>query len=176
MHTALIALVSGISLAVFCAPATAQQLPKSGTFTIHSGFKAVGETVQPAEGRVYGAGFFWGVAFNDKGAGPLYNRPAVCSDTLEMVGSALTAKGQCTWSDPDGDKIFNDYTGSIAPSSLFEGMNQLTGGRASTLGFKARPRCTAKCSGPTYCMHARRSSNINSHSPRWKRAPHGRTM
>ena len=128
MRTALIALVSGISLAVFCAPAIAQQLPKSGKFTIHSGFKAVGETVQPAEGRVYGAGFFWGVAFNDKGAGPLHNGPAVCSYTLEMIGSALTAKGQCTWSDPDGDKIFNDYTGAIAPSGLFEGVNQFTGG------------------------------------------------
>ena len=78
---------------------------------------------------MYGAGFFWGVAFNDKGAGPLQNEPTVCSYTLEMIGSALTAKGECTWSDPDGDKIFNDYTGAIAPSGLFEGVNQFTGGR-----------------------------------------------
>ena len=138
MRTAFVSLVFGLSLAVFCTPTTAQQLPKSGTFTIHSGFKAVGETVQPAEGRVYGAGVFWGVAFNDKGTGPLHNGPAVCSYTLEIIGSGLTAKGQCTWSDLDGDKIFNDYTGSVEPTGLFEGLNQFTGGTGKYAGIQGK--------------------------------------
>ena len=138
MRGMLVAAVSGVSLAVLCMAGNAQQLPKSGRFTIHSGWKAVGETTQPADGRVYGAGIFWGVTFNDKGTGPLHNGTAVCPYTLEIIAGALTAKGQCTWSDPDGDKIFNDWTGAVEPSGIFEGLNQFTGGTGKYSGIQGR--------------------------------------
>ena len=138
MRTSVVALVSSLALVAFCITAAAQQLPKSGTFTLHSGWKAVGDTTPPAEGRVYGAGMFWGVTFNDKGAGPLHNGTAVCPYTLEMIGNAMTAKGQCTWSDADGDKIFNDYTGSVGTSGLFEGVNQFTGGTGKYAGIQGK--------------------------------------
>jgi len=138
MRGILFSAVSGLSLATFCVTASAQPLPKSGSFTIHSGWKAVGETTQPAEGRVYGAGMFWGVTFNDKGTGPLHNGNAVCPYTLEIIKGGLTAKGQCTWSDSDGDKIFNDYTGAVDASGVFDGLNQFTGGTGKFAGIQGK--------------------------------------
>ena len=61
MCRVLVALVLGISFASYCTAANAQQLPKSGTFTVQSGWKAIGETTQVAEGRTYGSGNLWGI-------------------------------------------------------------------------------------------------------------------
>ncbi|UCD68941.1 MAG: hypothetical protein JSW48_02240 [Betaproteobacteria bacterium] len=131
-RTAFFALI----LAIVTAPVHAQQLPKSGTFTVHSGWKQIGETTETADGRLYGAGMFWGITFNDKGSGPLHNGAAVCPYTLEIISGALTAQGQCTWSDADGDKIFVDYTGAVDAEGVFVGMNQLTGGTGKYTGIQ----------------------------------------
>src|SRR5262245_51897989 len=109
MCRALVALVWGISFALYCTAANAQQLPKSGTFTTQSGWKAIGETTPVVEGRSYGSGSFWGVAFNDQGSGPLHWGAAVCPYTLELINGAMRAQGQCSWGDADGDKIFTDW-------------------------------------------------------------------
>ncbi len=69
MNKALAVLVSGLSVAMFCSAANAQQLPKSGTITINSGWKANGEILQVGEGRVFGWGGFYGVTFNSAAAG-----------------------------------------------------------------------------------------------------------
>jgi hypothetical protein len=53
------------------------------------------------------------VTFNDAGSGPLHKGAAVCSYTLELINGAGPAQGQCAWSDSDGDKIFNSYTGKF---------------------------------------------------------------
>jgi hypothetical protein len=138
MRRAVVALMCGISLVVYYTALSAQQLPKSGTFTVQSGWKAIGETTQVAEGRTYGFGSFWGVVFNDKGSGPLHWGPVVCPYTLEMLGSALKAQGQCAWSDADGDKIFTDWTGSMPPNSQFEGLNTITGGTGKYTGVQGK--------------------------------------
>ena len=78
-------LAASVLLATISTCPLAQQLPKSGTISIHSGWKAVGETVQPAEGRIYGTGIFWGVTFNDKGDGPLHKGYAMCPYNLEII-------------------------------------------------------------------------------------------
>jgi hypothetical protein len=138
MRRTLIAVMSGVSFAAYCTAPSAQQLPKSGTFTVQSGWKANGETTQVAEGRIYGFGSFWGVVFNDKGAGPLHWGPVVCPYTLEVINGALSAQGQCSWSDADGDKIFTDWTGSMPPNAQFDGLNKITGGTGKFTGIQGK--------------------------------------
>ena len=138
MRQTLIALISGVSFAMYCTAPGAQQLPKSGTFTVQSGWKAIGETTQAAEGRIYGFGSFWGVVFNDKGSGPLHWGPVVCPYTLEVVSGTLSAQGQCSWSDGDGDRIFTDWTGSMPPNAQFDGLNRITGGTGKFAGIQGK--------------------------------------
>ena len=137
MTRMLVSVMSGVCFAAYCSAACAQELPQSGTFAVHSGWKAIGETAQAEEGRTYGFGSFWGVVFNDKGAGPLHTGPAVCSYTLEIM-KGLTAQGQCAWGDVNGDKIFTDYTGSMPPNSQFEGRMKITGGTGKYAGRQGK--------------------------------------
>jgi len=138
MFRAFAACLSGILFVVSYSALSAEQLPKSGSFTVHSGWKSIGETTQIADGRTYGSGTFWGVTFNDKGSGPLHIGPVICPYTLEIVNGTLTAGGQCSWSDPDGDKFFTTWSGSLPPNGQFDGMNQITGGTGKYAGIQGR--------------------------------------
>ena len=51
MNRTLAISVTGLSLAAFCIAADAEQLPKSGTFSINSGWKSNGEILQVAKGN-----------------------------------------------------------------------------------------------------------------------------
>lgn len=51
----------------------AQQLPKTGSFSFHTGWKDTGTTIEVADKR---EGMVTGVAFNDRGTGPLHLGPA----------------------------------------------------------------------------------------------------
>ena len=51
-----LAAVSSLSVAIFCSPVVAEQLPKSGSISVHSGYWAVGEAVNVAEKTVQGHG------------------------------------------------------------------------------------------------------------------------
>jgi hypothetical protein len=133
-----VVVISGISLLAPCAPIRAEQMPKSGTFTVHTGWKSIGETAPAAANRTYGSGNFWGVIFNDKGSGPLHLGPALCPYTFEIVDGTMSARGQCSWGDADGDKIFTDWTGTLPPSNQFSGMNQITGGTGKFTGIQGR--------------------------------------
>lgn len=123
----------------------AQQLPKSGTFMLNSGWKAVGETAQVAEGRVLGWGAFYGVTFNQRGSGPFHMGTAVCNYTLDLTGGVGPGRGTCAWTDADGDKIYTDYSGSLTADGVFNGMNQYTGGSGKFTGVagKAPFQCKA---------------------------------
>ena len=81
MQKGIAILVSGLSAAFLCGATYAQQLPKSGTISINSGWKANGEVMQVGEGRVFGWGSFFGVTFNQRGSGPLHMGAAICSYT-----------------------------------------------------------------------------------------------
>lgn len=138
MHRAFITLMTGVSSAAFLTTLSAQELPKSGTFTVHTGWKTTGETVQADESRIYGHGNFWGVIFNDKGSGPLHGGPVICPYTLEILNGVLSAQGKCSWSDVDGDKIFTDWSGSMPPNTQFDGLNQITGGTGKYAGIQGK--------------------------------------
>ena len=122
----------------FGSPAIAADLPQSGSFKLHSGWKGVGEVVQVENNHVFGAGHFYGVTFNDAGSGPLHNGAAVCTYTLELINGAGPAQGLCAWSDSDGDKIFNSYTGKLAASGALSGVNQITGGTGKFKGIQGK--------------------------------------
>lgn len=145
MNKTIAVLVSGVSVAMFCGVTNAQQLPKSGTISMTSGWKANGETAQVADGRVLGWGAFYGVTFNTRGSGPLHMGTALCNYTLDLTGGAGPGRGTCAWTDADGDKIFTDYAGTLATNGVFEGMNQYTGGTGKFTGItgKAPFQCKA---------------------------------
>jgi len=149
MSRASAVVMSGVLFAALCGVGSAEQLPKSGQFAIHSAWKSIGETTPAADGRVYGFGSFWGVTYNDKGAGPLHSGPVVCPYTLEMVKDSGSARGQCSWSDRDGDRIFTDWTGAIAPGGQLEGLNHITGGTGKYAGIQGKaPSLGEHAGGP----------------------------
>ena len=119
-------------------PATAADLPQSGSFTLHSGWKGVGEVVQVDKDHVFGAGDFYGVTFNDTGSGPLHKGAVVCSYTSELMKGAGPVQAQCAWSDSDGDKFFTNAPGKFEASGALSGVNQITGGTGKFAGIQGK--------------------------------------
>jgi len=145
MHKALAVLVSGLWLAVFCGATNAEQLPKSGTITVNSGWKSNGEILQVGEGRMFGWGGFYGVTFNTRGSGPMHMGIAICSYTLDLTGGAGPGSGSCAWTDGENDKIYTQYSGTLAATGVFDGLNQITGntGKFNGITGKAPFQCKA---------------------------------
>jgi hypothetical protein len=142
MHQHRLALLStaiGLTAALaFGCPAIAADLPQSGSFKLHSGWKGVGEVVQIEKDHVFGAGHFYGVTFNDAGSGPLHNGAVFCPYALELMNGAGPLQGLCAWSDSDGDKIFTYATGKIAASGAASGEHQITGGTGKFKGIQGK--------------------------------------
>ena len=137
----------GWTLAVlFATTLSAQQLPKSGTISFHTGWKDVGEAREVADKRMQGHGSVVGVTFNDKGAGPLHLGPASCFYTFFGIEGNSKQKGFCTFSDADGDRIFTDFTGTGAPDGQGNGINEIAGGTGKYAGIQGR--------GPWKCGYA----------------------
>jgi hypothetical protein len=113
-------------------------LPKSGSFSIHSGWKSIGEVSRISDNHTYGFGSFWGVSYNDAGSGALHTGPVVCPYTLEVISGAGTGQGSCAWGDAEGDKIFTSWSGSLTPAGEFSGMNQITGGTGKFKGIQGK--------------------------------------
>lgn len=146
MYKAIAALVVGGSLAVFCAASGAQQLPKSGSISFHTGWKFVGEAITVADKHVQGHGSVIGVTFNDKGSGPLHQGPANCFDTFFLIEGRGRDKGFCAFGDPDGDRIFTEFTGTLMPEGGGQGTNEIAGGTGKYAGIQG--------SGPWKCKPA----------------------
>jgi hypothetical protein len=131
-----LALVIGLTMPILAQQTTA--LPSSGTFKLHSAWKGVGETTKVGDNHLFGAGMFWGLAYNDTGSGPLHMGAIVCPYTLDTISGAGTAQGICAWSDIDNDKIFTSYSGKISASGAFDGMNKITGGTGKFNGIQGQ--------------------------------------
>ncbi|MBF86803.1 MAG: hypothetical protein CMJ14_02255 [Pelagibacterales bacterium] len=113
-------------------------LANSGSFNFHTGFFFNGDVLQISENQVMGAGKFSGVTFNDKGSGYLHNGEAHCLATFNVNNGVGEAKGWCSWSDNDGDRLFTSFNGS-----LYEGENIIIGGTGKYSGMTG--------SGPWAC-------------------------
>ena len=152
MFKALIVFVCAICFAAFCAAISAQQLPKSGSISIHTGWKDVGEAIEVAEKRMQGHGSVMGINFNDKGSGPLHLGPATCFYAFFAVDGNGKTKGYCAFSDADGDKIFTDFTGSTTPDGQGNGINEIAGGTGKYSGIQGN--------GPWKCKYASANGHL----------------
>lgn len=146
MSKSLVVLIAGLSVAALSSSAAAQQLPKSGSISFHTGWKDTPDVNEVADKRYQGQGRDVGTTFNDKGAGPLHLGPANCSYTFVVVEGSGTGKGYCAFGDPDGDRIFTDFTGNISPNGA-EGTNMISGGTGKYAGITGSGPWKCKGSG-----------------------------
>ena len=126
-------LLIGLFLTALAGTLSAQNLPKSGSISWHTGWKNSGETLAVAEGHVQGHGSAVGTSFNDKGRGPLHVGPAECVYTFYAIGDTDESKGYCAFGDPDGDRIFTEWTGKGS-----SGTNVIVGGTGKYAGISGR--------------------------------------
>ena len=145
MRIALAAVTVGVALSVVGSSAYSQQLPKSGSISFHTGFKYAADVTSPADKYVLGRGNSTGVTFNDKGSGPLHLGPANCFEGFLLIDGHGKDMGFCAFGDPDGDRIFTEYTGTLAPDGA-SGTNVVTGGTGKYAGIRG--------SGPWKCKGA----------------------
>jgi hypothetical protein len=146
MRNALAVAVSSLCVA-FSSSVAAQQLPKSGSISAHSGYWVVGESVSMAEKVAQGHGSNRGITFNDKGSGPLHLGPTDCFYTFSTIGDHTKAQGYCTFGDPDGDRIFTDFKGTFQPSGYVEGTHEVDGGTGKYAGIQGTMMFKCKYSG-----------------------------
>src|SRR5262249_47045684 len=139
------AAIGFVTALTFGFPAISADLPQSGSFKLHSGWKGVGEVVQVGNNHIFGAGNFYGVAFNHAGSGPLHKGAVVCSYALELMNGVGPFGGPCAWSDGDGDKFFTSYTGKFETSGAASGDHKITGGTGKFAGIQGKGsfQCTA---------------------------------
>lgn len=148
MRNAFVAAISGIAVGTLCGPVSAEQLPKSGSISVHSGYYVVGESVNVAEKVAQGHGTNRGITFNDKGSGPLHLGPTDCFYTFSTIADHTKVQGYCTFGDPDGDRIFTDFKGAFQPSGYVEGTHEVDGGTGKYAGIQGTMMFKCKYSGP----------------------------
>jgi hypothetical protein len=118
----------------FMATSMAEGLPKSGTISIHTGWKQVAEVIEVGDKIMQGHGNVVGVSFNDKGSGPLHGGPAICFFSFFARDGGGVSKGYCTFGDVDGDKIFTDWEGRD-DGTVNQGINRIAGGTGKYKGI-----------------------------------------
>jgi len=124
---------AGFVLAVLASNVGAQNLPKSGTISWHTGWRDVSTTLNVAEGHFQGNGSVVGTSFNDSGSGPLHLGEAACVYTYDAQGDKVVNKGYCAFGDADGDRIFTDWTGVGD-----HGINNIVGGTGKYAGITGK--------------------------------------
>jgi len=147
MRKPLVVIVAALSSLTFCAAVAAQQLPKSGSISVHSGYWAIGEAVTVAEKHIQGHGNNRGITFNDKGSGPLHLGPTDCFYTFYTAVDRTKVKGYCTFGDNDGDRIFTDFSGGLQSDGYFQGMHDVDGGTGKYKGIQGTMTFRCKYSG-----------------------------
>lgn len=147
MRTELLALAPALVFAGWCSVAAAQQLPRSGSISIHTGWKAAGEALEVAAKQMQGHGSVVGTSFNDKGSGPLHGGPATCFYTFYASEGGTKNKGYCAFGDADGDRLFTDWYGTQSPGGG-EGVNEIVGGTGKYAGIEGSGPWKCKDAGP----------------------------
>jgi hypothetical protein len=148
MRKAYVVALSGLVAGAFCASAGAQQLARSGSISVHSGYWAVGESVNLADKAAQGHGNNRGITFNDKGSGPLHLGPTDCFYTFSTIADHTKVKGYCAFGDTDGDRILTDFKGAFQASGYVEGTHDVDGGTGKYSGIQGTMTFKCKYSGP----------------------------
>ena len=141
MTTKIAALLTSLFLCLLSSIAGAQDLPRSGSISWHTGWRDNGTTLNLAEGHVQGHGSVAGTSFNDNGSGPLHLGAAECVYTFYARGDKVVNKGYCAFGDDDGDRIFTDWTGqgSTGTNVIVGGTGKYTGITGQGPWFNAAP-------------------------------------
>ncbi|MFL6581445.1 MAG: hypothetical protein ACJ8G2_11950 [Burkholderiales bacterium] len=138
------AVLAGLGLMATC---MAEDLPKSGTISIHTGWKVVAEPIEVGEKITQGHGNVVGVSFNEKGSGPLHGGPAICFFTFFARDGGDVSKGYCSFGDIDGDKIFTDWDGKN-DGKVNQGINRIVGGTGKYKGITGSGPWKIQDTGP----------------------------
>lgn len=108
---------------------------RAETADLSSIFKAQGRPMEVDEGRIYWRGIYWGGSFNNAGAGFGHRALWRCPVVSEIADGALSGKGYCVMTEPDGDKVFGSFDGEGQADGLFEGTQHYTGGTGKYEGI-----------------------------------------
>ena len=100
--------ILGVVLAAVAGSATAQAIPRSGSFTLHMAYKGSGDVHQVTDSRRYWFGTWLGISYNSAGSGLFHAGPVLCGGYLELVNGASPSKGVCTFGD-GGDKVHGEW-------------------------------------------------------------------
>jgi hypothetical protein len=146
-------------LVLFAIGARAQPLAKSGTGTVHSGYKAVGTTTPIGEDRMYWTGAYWGLSFNDEGKGFLHQVAWHCPAITDIHNKTLITKGSCALTDKDGDKLYSDWTGTGPVGGEFAGKVTLSGGTGKYTGVQGGWEFQCWSVGSDGQLHCRQKYN-----------------
>lgn len=98
-------------LGLLAAPlASAQvQVPKSGKFSVHYGWKAVQTRKDVGGGATLVIGEDHGAGFNDAGSGIMHLSAITCGETGIVHAKGIDFRGNCVITDADGDNIFLNW-------------------------------------------------------------------
>jgi len=123
--------VAAVCLSV---PASAADLPKSGTYTAHYGWTFSGQVQELGANRVVYVGVVPGVIFNDAGKGFLHKARVDCTLLNDVNQGRANANGSCVVTDADGDKVFVEWkcTGAMPACP---GDERFTGGTGKYNGI-----------------------------------------
>jgi hypothetical protein len=143
-------MVATLSVAVQVAEA---QLPKSGTGTIHSGYRGTGETTQVGEEHMYWVGTYWGVSFNDAGKGFLHKMAWNCPAVSDIKKGIASNKGLCDLTDAKGDKIHGTWSNQGPLDAEIVGRFEMTSGTGKYAGIEGGwdIRCSSITPAQVYC-------------------------
>jgi len=147
MNVCKVTLACALGWVALCTAVAAEQLPKSGTISVHTGFKTSGEVMEVAEKRPQGHGSSIGVSFNDQGSGPLHGGPVACFWTFFTTDSGAKNKGYCAFGDSDGDRMFVDWSGTGSADGS-QGVLELAGGTGKYAGIQGNGEWKCKDVGP----------------------------
>jgi hypothetical protein len=139
--------VAAVLLSGLATSAIAADLPQSGSFKLHTGFKSISEATQVAENHTLVGANSWGVSFNDAGNGPLHTGPVMCKSITENIEGVGAYQGKCAWGDSDGDKIFTDSSGKSTSNGLV-GTGTITGGTGKFAGIHGKTAFQCKPLSP----------------------------
>jgi hypothetical protein len=114
----------------------ADELGKTGTGTLHSGWKSTGTVTQVSEKHLYWAGTWSAISFNDEGRGFLHKAAWTCPALSDINNGIASIRGFCVLTDSQGDKIHGSWSNQGPLNGEIIGRFEITDGTGKYSGIK----------------------------------------
>ena len=114
----------------------ADELAKSGTGTIHSGWRGAGSVTEVGDKHVYWTGTWSAVSFNDEGRGFLHRMAWTCPAVSDINNGVASMRGMCVLTDAQGDKIHGNWSNEGPLDKEVVGRFEMTAGTGKYAGIK----------------------------------------